>query len=445
MIRFHFILMISLSIHFISCANSDPRYQLINSSDLRINSDMMNSIDMLTQIPINQAGLDLDLSSMNDADLSIADIIDIGRSDMLNTSLMLDMSVSTDLGNNYSSDMAETNFSDMEVNVIPLPEDHWGLVDFPWFFSIHSFEVQSNLNTSLIAFNKILALGGEGVRTDIFWKEIEPTRGITDTDQVAFYQNYFRIAAEINVKPLVIFSNPPEWAIQLYRSGNKEEFWIAYESYVRLATIMVKEYTEHYQLWNEANHIIDIINEDDDWELIYRAGVIVRSLDPTAMLSVNVMANVLGWEESVTRWVQNAGEYIDVIGIDHYPGTWAGFNYTDWTPVETLIRRINDESDLWYGKYGAVMETGFSSWILGFADESSQRTWINQSLTQLRTIISQANQVNEYKVLFANYYQLIDVDTDGIGQEAHFGILHSDFTPKVGFNDLRLQIEQFDE
>ena len=77
------------------------------------------------------------------------------------------------------------------------------------------------------------------------------------------------------------------------------------------------------------------------------------------------------------------------------------------------------------------------------ADETSQETWINESITRLHTIIEEANRTQENRILFGNYYQLIDVDTDGIGQEAHFGILHSDFTPKQGYFALQSQIQLF--
>lgn len=161
------------------------------------------------------------------------------------------------------------------------------------------------------------------------------------------------------------------------------------------------------------------------------------------MLAVNAMCNVIGWEDSVTRWIEGAGEMIDVIGIDHYPGTWVGFSYTDWTPVENLVRRINDPNDVWFGKQGAVMETGFSTWAITVADQARQEQWIRESLPALRDIIRTNNQQRANKVLFGNYYQLIDVDTSGILQENHFGILTSDFTRKQGFNTLQSYLGQF--
>jgi len=198
---------------------------------------------------------------------------------------------------------------------LPSSDPQWGLVGFPWFFSIHSAEVNSDISFAEQALQEVIALGGVGVRTDVMWHEIEPQQGVNDQDSLRFYKSYFRRAHELGLKPLLIFSSPPSWAVQLYRSGDRALFWTAVESYVTLATLLVREYTDHYQLWNDANHVIDPIDETDHGELIRRIGRIVRMYDPEAMLSVNVMANISGWESSVTQWVQSAG---DVIGVDPF-------------------------------------------------------------------------------------------------------------------------------
>lgn len=322
-------------------------------------------------------------------------------------------------------------------------ENHWGLMGFSWFFSIHASEVEYRLDRARLAFEEVIALGGIGVRTDVMWYDVEPQQAQSDSARLTFYRDYCQLARSLGLKPLIIFSNPPEWARILYNSGNHEAFWSALESYVRLTTLLVRDHVDHYQLWNEPNHLIDLVAEVDDAELILRIGQIVRELDPDAMLSVNAMANVLGWEESVTRWLEGASEVIDVIGVDHYPGTWACCSFSDWAPVEILARRINEPSDSWFGKRGAVMETGYSSWAGIIADENQQRQWILESLSALKILLDRLNTLNDHQIIFGNYYQLIDVDTEDIGQEAHFGILHSDLSPKVGYQALMTQIGLF--
>lgn len=324
----------------------------------------------------------------------------------------------------------------------PVSAYPWGLEGFRWFFSIHASELNYDLNRARAALNEVVALGGVGVRTDIFWYDLEPQRGVTDAGRLAFYQGYLLLAQELGLKPLVILSGAPGWAVDLYRT-NRALFWTSLESYARLVALIARDTTEHYQLWNEPNHLIDPIGEADDGELILRLGLIMRSFDPTAMLAVNAMCNVLGWEESVDRWLQAARGVIDVIGIDHYPGTWAGLSFTDWTPLQTLSRRINAPDDLWYGKTGAVMETGYSTWAAIVADEARQVAWVNESLAALRDLVGIFNRERPHKVLFGNYYQLIDVSTSGVGQEAHFGVLRSDLQRKPAFTALTLQLSQF--
>ena len=67
--------------------------------------------------------------------------------------------------------------------------------------------------------------------------------------------------------------------------------------------------------------------------------------------------------------------------------------------------------------------------------------WDDRCVTgPLRALVADANAQQPYGVVLGNYYQLIDVDTDGIGQEAHFGILHSDLTHKEGYDALRAML-----
>ncbi|MDP6538654.1 MAG: hypothetical protein QF903_07325 [Planctomycetota bacterium] len=308
----------------------------------------------------------------------------------------------------------------------------------PWSVAIHGGEVGHDLGLAAAAFDHVAHLGFTGVRTDIFWHEVEPARDQWDPGMVAFHVGYVELARERELDPLVILSGAPGWAADLYES-DEAAFWLEYEDYVRRVLFLVAPEADTYQLWNEPNHFIDPIDADDDWQLIARAGALVRELDPTARTSVNVMANLPGWQAALDDWVTQAGEYIDIIGVDHYPGTWACCTASDWGPLETLITRINTPGDLWFGKRGALMETGFSSWAF-FADEQDQADWIDQALPEIRARLDA--DVGRRMVL-CNYYQLIDVNTGGWGQEAHFGIVHTDGTPKVGYAVLAERLAGF--
>ncbi|MCW5828355.1 MAG: hypothetical protein KIT79_03465 [Deltaproteobacteria bacterium] len=326
----------------------------------------------------------------------------------------------------------------------------------PWYFTVHAGEINYDLGKANQAFTKLKDLGGKGVRTDVFWRDIEPARGVWDYGKLQFYTNFVSNIRWHGLEPLIIFSNAPDWAVQLY-GQDKAAFWAAYERYIREVVLWIGDRVNHYQLWNEANHLIDPIDAADDWQLFARAGAVVRNLDPAARTYINVMANLAGWEAAVTDWLVKAGSYIDVIGIDHYPGTWACCFYTDWGPLDTLLQRINTPGNPWYGKDGAILETGYSSWAWLLADEYDQRDFISQALPVIRTKVNSNNATRPYQVVVLGWYQLIDTCTDqfnpgncwvnggvyGMGPEAHFGIIHSDYSNKVGYGALKTEIGKF--
>lgn len=84
------------------------------------------------------------------------------------------------------------------------------------------------------------------------------------------------------------------------------------------------------------------------------------------------------WETAVDRWLDCAGDVIDGIGVDHYPGTWTLGEWTDWRPLELLFELTGRRQ-----KRAGVLETGFSSWSPTFASELDQARWVNASLPAL--------------------------------------------------------------
>ncbi|MDP6409902.1 MAG: hypothetical protein QGI46_11040 [Planctomycetota bacterium] len=309
----------------------------------------------------------------------------------------------------------------------------------PWYAAIHGAEVDHDLALASAAFDHAKHLGFGGVRTDIFWHEVEPSRDQWNPAMVAFHVGYVQLARERELDPLVILSGAPGWAVDLYDT-DAAAFWLEFEDYVRRVLFLVAPEANTYQLWNEPNHFIDPIDADDDWQLIARAGALVRELDPTATTCVNAMANLPGWQDAIDDWITRAGDFIDLIGVDHYPGTWACCTAADWGPLEVLVARINTPGDLWFGKRGGLMETGFSSWSWLFADEQDQADWIAQALPEIRLRLDA--DIGRRMALCC-FYQLIDVDTGGWGQEAHFGIVHSDGTPKLGYPELGRRLWEF--
>ncbi len=249
---------------------------------------------------------------------------------------------------------------------------------------------------------------------------------------------------------MIIFSNAPFWARNLYQK-NPDEFWSAYLVYVKKVLSINNSSIKSYQLWNEANHFIDPIKPEDDFRLFQIAGEQVKTSHSESLRFVNVLANLPGWQNHVDAWISKAGESFDVIAIDHYPGTWTPFADNNWYPLDILISRINDPNDLWYGKQAAVIETGFSSWFLPIASEARQARWMEKSLPAVLGKIRLNNRKSDNKVLALGVYQLVDTCSQQfkreschgedlfftIGIEAHFGLLNSDYSEKLAFNEIR--------
>jgi hypothetical protein len=314
---------------------------------------------------------------------------------------------------------------------------------FPWFISIHAGEVQYSINITKKAFQIVKDLGIKGIRTDIFWSDIEPNKDQWDSNKLNFYKLYFETAKEFHLEPLIILSGAPKWAYHLYEFFNREEFWNRYAIYTKKVLEYFGNISTKYQLWNEVASMHDPILGEDLLKLFTVPGSIIKEYNKNYTTFINIEIFPM-WDGTLTSWLLVAGKYIDVISIDYYPGTWSPVSWTDWSPLQLIIERINTINDPWYGKYGAIMETGFSSWNSILANEKDQKLWIEQSLPAARKLVldNLNNQTQKFKIILSNYYQLIDAGGNSweLPEEHHFGILHQDLSPKLGFSSLKKEI-----
>ena len=62
-----------------------------------------------------------------------------------------------------------------------------------------------------------------------------------------------------------------------------------------------------------------------------------------------------GWQQILEAWCARAGIYIDIIAVDHYPGSWnfggESTSQIPWLPVEILCKMINDPRSPCFGKF----------------------------------------------------------------------------------------------
>lgn len=182
-------------------------------------------------------------------------------------------------------------------------------------------------------------------------------------------------------------------------------------------------------------------------------------------ITVMVLPDLENWHYRIPIIV-DAGDYIDIIAIDHYPNTWTVTGANDWGPLDSLINICNN-----YGKKGAIMETGFStwasedtpSWVLEnyWHTEDDQEIFINTALPIIKDKVSNQNVNNpNNKIVLACWYELRGSEPYASGPlgiytpyeayvgailyaEDNFGILRDNWVLKKGYNDLQNQIDTF--
>lgn len=156
------------------------------------------------------------------------------------------------------------------------------------------------------------------------------------------------------------------------------------------------------------------------------------------------------WFSRLDFWCKEAGSYIDILGIDHYPFTWSVPD--GWSCLSLLLSKTNNPNDACYGKSAAVMETGYSTFLPNRI--AVQSTFIKTSIAlTLRWVVTYANTNLKYGVSIGCWYKSIDAIPNilkwepGMIVESNFGIMYgwggSDWTTKPGYADLKDAIGQY--
>ena len=348
--------------------------------------------------------------------------------------------------------------------------------------SLHGGQIQHNASAAHLSRLARLRqdLGARGFRIDLFWDDLQPANGSGwDAQKVAFYRAFYAAQRGGSV---IILGGPPAWAKALY-AHSAAAFLAAWQRYLTKACAIVGDsQVIAWQLWNEMNHEPSrwIHNDDATVRAVFAlAGQAVRqspelgNSGKSAPRYVNVMADdhlgVLGmipWEEALDRWIgRSEGQHsasaaaVDGIGIDHYPGTWTlDPAYGEWRPLSTLLARVSERNNSWFGKRVSIMETGYSTWNKVLATDRMQVEWCNRSLAELCAVMRRTGRPTG-GVELINFYQLIDQGAEGgfrLGrsgsggdgedsawgwappEEAHFGVVRVDgVTKKPGFEALR--------
>ena len=287
----------------------------------------------------------------------------------------------------------------------------------------------------------VAELGARYVRTDLWWFSIEPARGGYDQAALDYYSWYVDEANHHGIEVLAILSGAPDWARKLYDT-DRAAFVTAFGAYSERVAATVGDRVHLYQLWNEPNHVIDFPDGDTDVALFRaaRAGIVRGAPNATFRTAINVLVDghdsPLGrWEDDLRYYFDHgAGDAVDIIAIDHYPGTWS---IGDWGG-NIVDRLFSTGHDL--GTEVAIFEAGYATPVCAMPlnTEPAQADWIRDQLPRMRSHIA-AGKGAHFALL--NWFKLDDPNSGNCWDpEDNFGLVHTDRTKKPAFAALRAEI-----
>src|SRR6266481_3110000 len=174
--------------------------------------------------------------------------------------------------------------------------------------------------------------GIDSIRYDWHWKNVEPKAGEYSEEHLARYSRTKELMAEAGLKePTIILSNPPAWAVELYKT-DKEKFYDEYKKYVGEVKKRLEE-TEgpkvsKVQILNELNTTLYTPVKDEDLpRLCEITREVFQDYNPDIKLMGTVIAsNTVKFagtpiEEYLPK-LKKIKDSFDIIAVDYYPGLW---------------------------------------------------------------------------------------------------------------------------
>lgn len=337
------------------------------------------------------------------------------------------------------------------------------------------------------AFAQLEALGVSGVRVDISWQALEPEPGRVDLPLLRWYRDFF---VECNRRGIAIYAllyHPPGWAMD-FLPGAPEAFLEAWRSFCRLVAEEYGAMLALVQPWNEPNNFLAALKDDPvlfhtrrvlgrnipvgvPWELLAGLFRVAREcFGPEKPLVLNVLANLcpflpasagwLDWERFTDEFLAQAGAWVDVVALDHYPDTWApGTGPHEWDCLEVAARKAHDPTSPWYRKSVILGEIGYSSApnfhvidgpvklgkvFPGERDAGTMAAWYARALLEVTARLS-PERFPHNRVSWINLYELFDPLRPLGGHpvmqiEDHFGLVTCTYERKPAFEVVRAAI-----
>jgi hypothetical protein len=303
-------------------------------------------------------------------------------------------------------------------------------------FHMYASDVGYDLRGAAQALELIRNLGGNGVRFELSWFDIEPEKNVWDKGKIAWYKDFFHESVDsFAITPIVNLTGLPRWAERLLRR-DRRAFVHRWRLYCERAVEIMDGHVPFIQVWNEPNNPIlqifepahahvGIFHHDFFHELLNLTAAQLRPAIQPLEILINVTSDLPRWEQFVNECIRHADGAFDIIGLDAYPGTYIPMNWREFPSLMRLLHRVNDPHDLWFGKQAALIEFGYSTFLPPLRSEAKQLEWANAVLSLLRRENLALRKRDAKSLRLVSWYELYDQSNQlSLNFLNHFGIVH---------------------
>jgi len=255
--------------------------------------------------------------------------------------------------------------------------------------------------------------GIASVRFDWDWNEIVSAPGQNNRAIIDRYIQAMRMMQEAGLKPpTLVLSNPPEWAMALYKTDDKDSFFRAYREYLSVVASALSEAKldiHGVQLFNEINNavvfkFVDTADLPKISDITKEAFGKDRAVKRTASL---IVSNTNTWaaklkdfknfskNHGALQFLKDNEELIrnnfESISLDYYPGIWhvpfktAGYSIKGMYKQLDELKAVCELLASWGIEY-EIDEAGFPT-NTPYSSEKRQRYFYDVFFREFRKML----------------------------------------------------------
>lgn len=288
--------------------------------------------------------------------------------------------------------------------------------------------------------NDLVSLGVHGIRTDIFWADIETAQGTYNWSAIDTVVNGCEASG---LKVLAVVHTEPQWS-----SG--QSVWTyapvtaaRRTNYAKFCAAAVRRYGKRiavWEIWNEPNLSMfwKPTPSTSDYLLLLREAVsAMRAVDPSTVIISGGMGGAgaapdIGHQPWTTAMIQGGADLIcDGIATHHYSNTPGDM----WAVqlVRTALDAVGRDTQIWLTEFGCPTGTPGVDWP-GTAfgcTPAVQKQIIEQGVTVWKSLSPKGGAIIFYT------YQDLTAAQQPDQREQHFGFKNVDGSPKPGYEGIR--------